>query len=154
MTWNIICRVGPRDSFDVSDEHGVSKLILPIDAPDDPRNLRTNLWDVVDAHALSPSQEATDLLRLAAAVFSCDLRIPREQAYDRWTRHIRLFFPVANAELWSQTLDPLVNLLRFLSGDYWELELRESKTKRPPVNKRRRRRATQFRTSAVCLLSG
>ncbi|MFE6777469.1 hypothetical protein [Streptomyces sp. NPDC057702] len=67
---------------------------------------------------------ASDLERVARAVFAADRRTPRTVAFDRWTRHIRLCVPVADPAAWSRALPHLTALLATVTGDRWEVDFR------------------------------
>ncbi|POZ60706.1 Qat anti-phage system QueC-like protein QatC [Chromobacterium alticapitis] len=72
-----------------------------------------------------PSEVGVDLLVLAALVHAADTRISREeQSQDSWTREVRLIVPVSDPLLWEQARDVLHRMLKFLTGDQWEIEFR------------------------------
>lgn len=117
-----------------------------------------HLWSGLVDLDLHPPQAAVDLYRIAAAAFCADLRLPRKEAFDGWTREIVLHAPVADRDLWLPHVDTLTALLAFLSGDQWQIELRERDVA-PPERRRRRRtkdgEAQEERDlDTVCLFSG
>lgn len=72
-----------------------------------------------------PSEVGLDLLVLAVMVHAADTRLNRIQtSQDAWTREIKLIIPVSEAELWSKSKTVLEKMLRFLTGDLWEVEFR------------------------------
>ena len=114
----------------------------------------------LDDLELKPPQTALDLYRISAAAYCADLRLPRRRnGYDDWTRQIVLHVPVADVRLWSSPVETLSKLLSFLSGDRWQVELREQEV---PAAKRRHRRRDVGEGkeknpgpfNAVCLFSG
>jgi 7-cyano-7-deazaguanine synthase in queuosine biosynthesis len=86
-----------------------------------------------------------DLLKVAAAVYCADRLAERP---GTWTRSIQLSVPVREPELWGAVRDQLVEAISFLSGDYWQLDVRPSAE---PVG-----RPSEFAepVDAVCLFSG
>lgn len=109
---------------------------------------------------LTPSQTALDLYRISVGAYCADLRLPRRRyGYDDWTRNIVLHVPVADTDLWLPHVGTLTELLSFLSGDRWRIELREQEVPAPEPT---RRRKTKDETEegepdpfdAVCLFSG
>jgi hypothetical protein len=72
-----------------------------------------------------PSEIGIDLLVLAVHVHAADIRLNRVVcAQDSWTREIMLSVPVSDPALWSGALPVLKTMLRFLTGDLWEIEFR------------------------------
>lgn len=152
VTWHVTCRVGPEDTFCAQGQAG--DKYFSFDISDMRGMLRTNTWQQLDTHGLEPPPTAIDLYRAAAVVFSCDLRIPRKTAYDKWARDIKLYLPVSNLALWQNASDPFTKLLRFLSGDHWQIEWREQKVPRPAIDTKQRKEAVPLETKTACLLSG
>lgn len=76
-------------------------------------------------HLLAAAPDwADDLQRVARAVFAADRCTSREEAFDRWTRHIRLSAPVTAPDAWTSALPHLTALLATVTGDRWEVEFR------------------------------
>ncbi len=103
---------------------------------------------------LYPSETAVDLAVLAATVTAADTRISRaENAQDSWSREIDLYIPVADPDLWSSNVTLIARILKFLTGDYWDIVFRprqrgiKSLVEKPPELF-----ATDF--DSVCLFSG
>lgn len=70
-----------------------------------------------------PSEVGLDLLILAELVFAADTRLSRQtESQDSWTRQIRLVVPVSNVPLWVSTTQTITKMLRFLTGDLWEVD--------------------------------
>ncbi len=152
VTWHVTCRVGPEDTFCAQGQAG--DKYFSFDISDARGMLKTNTWRQLDTHGLEPPSVAIDLYRAAAVVFSSDLRIPRKTAYDKWTRDIKLYLPVSNLALWQEAGDWFTKLLRFLSGDHWQIEWREQKVQLPTIDTKRQKKAMSLETKTVCLLSG
>lgn len=73
-----------------------------------------------------PSEIALDLLMLAIMVQAADTRLNRIQtSQDAWTREIKIIVPVSDTDLWSKSADVLERMLRFLTGDLWQVEFRD-----------------------------
>ena len=105
-------------------------------------------------NGLYPSETAIDLAILAAAITAADTRISRkDNSQDSWTREIDLYIPVADKEKWGNSKCTLERMLRFLTGDIWQIHFRvrqkgiKNLIERParlPVNE----------GESVCLFSG
>ena len=136
---------------------------------DDPKSeiKEKHLWSRVQRHAevglrdvgIEPPQTALDLYRISAAAYCADLRlVRRENGYDDWTRQIVLHVPVADRELWSAQTDTVSELLGYLSGDRWSIELRQAEVPAPSPKRRRRSKGEDEGEpepfDAVCLFSG
>lgn len=128
-------------------------VVIPLDDYQ-PDKLRSDVVPTMQRAGLVLPAPALDLYRLATAVFACDVRMPRTTAFDGWTRHIHLSLPVADLVLWSTVAPRIVELLRYLSGDEWELEFRAQ----PPPNNQSTVSPVvapaSFVPDAACLLSG
>lgn len=82
-----------------------------------PHNLRTDR---------TPPPWAGDLLRIARAAFVVDKDAVRSRTEDGWTRHLRLSAPVSEPDLWrGEPLRLLTALLETMTGDHWEVVVRE-----------------------------
>lgn len=102
-----------------------------IDSTLEPHLSINRVWEILDKHSLSPSQDAIDFFRFSAAVYACDLRIKRSNGYDGWTRQIELHFPVINFDKWNACSSDIEELLSFLTGDLWSINFYETEFKRP-----------------------
>lgn len=72
---------------------------------------------------------ASDLLRIARAVFLVDKRFLRSDTADRWTRTIRLSVQLNDPQPWtSSVLGTLNTLLAYLTGDHWAVEVHPGAT--------------------------
>lgn len=153
MKWIVKASAGGAP-FHVAVGPGEQLLELPIDVAGVPNRISHNAWEMLERHQITGSPNAVvDLFRLAATVFSTDLRVPRKTAFDRWTREIHLHLQSTDADLWNAAREEVVQLLRFLSGDRWEVTFHGGAAGRPePGN--RRRTFEPLDATAACLLSG
>ena len=71
-----------------------------------------------------PGQAVMAFLSLALGVWAADKFLPRRAAPDAWTREITLNLPVSPG--WLPLAPGLSLLLNFLTGDDWNLKLREA----------------------------
>ena len=71
-----------------------------------------------------PGQAVMAFLSLALGVWAADKFLPRRAAPDAWTRKITLNLPVSPG--WLPLAPGLARLLNFLTGDDWNLKLREA----------------------------
>lgn len=71
------------------------------------------------------TEVGVDLLLLAAHVHAADTRLNRRQtAQDGWTREIGILVPVSDERLWAPATQVLQTMLRFLTGDLWQVSFR------------------------------
>lgn len=155
MIYHVVLRVGQADLF--SPRLGRDTVLIDI-AMDGARGnvfkwVRSKVWPCLDAYRLNPTPVATDLYRLAAAIYCADLRAPRG-GYDDWTREIVLHIPVSDAALWSGANKTALRLLRFLSGDRWTIHFRTQSVPRPDVNPRNLGVLGELQANTVSLFSG
>lgn len=126
MKWHIITRVGPSDTYDPSIGADEPRIVVAIGRPGDPWMVRNNAFEVIfERLGRFPSPPAVDLLHLALAVYSADLRIPRSLFRDRWTRDFILHLPVSDPIRYEGYSPLLMEMLSFLTGDNWELRPRQ-----------------------------
>lgn len=154
MRWHVAVQVGDGDHrVDFSKGDGI--LPVPIDSTGAPASLSHNAWELLGRNRLPhPPPAVVDLFRMAAAVFSADVRIPRKQrGSDDWTRHFVLHLPVSNPDVWARAGTAVEALLRFLTGDVWKIEFDEAPFVVPPMPAWRNTQEP-IDATAVCLLSG
>lgn len=96
---------------------------------------------------------AFDFLTLALAVTAADTFVQREAAADGWCRELHLVVPVFNPDVWTPVIEEFQNLLRFLSGDMWLLDLRPGGHP-PPVPQSRGKLIELNDHDCACLFSG
>ena len=90
----------------------------------------------------------SDLLTLAILTYLADRTAPRPRGLELGTRHLDLSVPVTDPDRWAAEGAALEDLLRFLSGDEWQLSFRASRIKTNP------RASKPGRAPTVCLFSG
>lgn len=101
-------------------------------------------------HAIVPSAPVLDFVAFALAVVAADKLIDRGSTVDGWTRKIDLTIHLHEAEKWSEQKESLEKMLRFLSGDFWELTFIPSGEPLIEMKYAHEQKAK----SCVCLLSG
>jgi 7-cyano-7-deazaguanine synthase in queuosine biosynthesis len=150
MIWHIITRIGPKDAFVPKLTAEDPRIEVAIDQPGNNNQVVHHLLDELYKRALIPSIGALDLLNLAVAAYTADLRVPRTFAEDRWQREFCLYLPVRNLDGWNALKAQLSSLLSFLTGDLWSLEFRTiGEQPAPTLGK-----ALLAQPSRVCLFSG
>ena len=151
MIWDVLVGVGKED---VPEPAGASqRLRMHIDDGRLPQ-INHGIWDLLSRHQIASTPDAAvDLLRFAVAAYCADMRAPRSSAPDRWSRHFRLHLPVLLVERWEAAKDIVESLLRFLTGDFWEVRFYAATESRPPSPKLRKTHP-RLDASAVCLFSG
>jgi hypothetical protein len=135
--------------------------------PEDPRVIASisrsgDRWDVRnDAYQTIysqtgrfPSPIASDILHLAFAVYTADLRIPRSLSDDRWTRNFIVHLPVREPDRWNGQADTLSRVLMFLTGDSWEIRARQMEPFTPPKPEREKPPTLKGTVNRVNLFSG
>jgi hypothetical protein len=164
--WHLVVRVGDADSFTPATARRDQVLTLILDgstiAPHVLGGRVThNVWSSIDERRLVAPPTAVDLFRLASAVYAADARVKRRSAYDGWTREFVLHMPVTQPAVWDGAVEPLIDLLGFLTGDQWQLHFRpltlatgSTVTGRPTVDPRGAQKSRPLVADAVCLLSG
>lgn len=124
MNWQFVVQIGNDDYFSPPKEQGREQIIVQLQKNLGEYSIQENIADIVKRFHLSQSEIVRDLLNIAIAIYSADKMIKREEAYDGWTRYITLYIPVSNKNLWEHQKELLLEAVRFLSGDYWEIEFR------------------------------
>lgn len=70
---------------------------------------------------ISPNINALDFVTFAFSVAAADKLIDRDLSEDGWTRQIQLTVAVHEPDLWTHMASRLEKMLKFLSGDYWNI---------------------------------
>lgn len=96
----------------------------------------------------SPSIRVWDFLSFALAVFGADRFVLRDRAEDGWTRVISLTVELAEPDPWQQAAGEIGSMLRFLTGDIWQLAFSDGGAAPPAFQSRLSDR------TAVTLFSG
>jgi 7-cyano-7-deazaguanine synthase in queuosine biosynthesis len=126
MTWHIICQVGNEDVFMPSMEQSDLRLVVAIAKTGSPYLIRNHVMEVLQQSGLgAPPDLAVDLLHLAMAAYTADVRVLRRTAADRWTRDFLLHIPVSDTTIWSAALPTLTRMLSYLTGDRWDVQFRK-----------------------------
>jgi 7-cyano-7-deazaguanine synthase in queuosine biosynthesis len=150
VSWHVIAHVGPEDDFLPGISDAEPRLIVSIDQPGNTSRLCQHLLtNVIDA-GYWPNPIAVDLLNIALATYTADLRVSRRYAEDTWTRNFDLYVPVSDPALWKAASSRLTRLLSFLTGDSWRIEFRE----RSPTEAVAQSKIPSNYPEAVCLFSG
>ena len=81
MRWHIICQVGSADNYRPTIDGEDQVLSIGLEHPAHPDRVQTNTPTKLAEHGLVPPAAALDLLNLAMAVYTADLRVRRLTAY-------------------------------------------------------------------------
>lgn len=153
MTRQVIALLGDADPYAAQGALlGPDTIVLRFDSTNRGRLHEDMLWRALEQNELVPPQIAIDFYRVAAAVFSADLRISREEGFDRWQRDFCIHIAVDDPELWDAVQPQLQKTLGFLSGDRWAFKFRKGASTRAAHKPRTIR--SHRTVSKVCLLSG
>lgn len=126
-TWNVIVKTNLKEPFVLKCPAGERKVILSGTKGGQNQHMySTNIFDILAEYKLVPSPVVSDLLNLALSVYTADQLISRAaNGFQGWSRHLKLYIPVKSVAIWSNVKSEMENLLSFLSGDKWELFLRD-----------------------------
>jgi len=153
MMWHISCRFSDDDDFVAPREPGDKELSIPFRIHDGFPIYAASIIEVFDDFGLTPSIETTDLLNAAIAAYIADLRIPRDENEDGWTRQLVLHIAVTDIDKWMACTETFKELLSFLTGDEWMVSVRQL----PDTSETRKQKVTKkptFDTDTVSLFSG
>lgn len=153
MSWHIVCLAGPADRFAPTLSDGDVVLRVPFDMPGDVDAPQEKLAESFVAARIALGPAAADLLRAAIGAYAGDVRVPRQAAYDAWTRDLVLHLPVS-APGWASGAPLLEQLLRFLTGDHWQVVPRDTPSAYRPEWGRVSGGENAGRVRSVALLSG
>jgi len=151
--YHIVALAGPEDEFQRSFEDA-DTVIVPFDIPGDPNRIEDSTPDVFAAHGLHPPPLARDLLRLAIAAYVADMRVGRNAAFDGWTRDFVLHVFVSDPTLWNGLGATVTTLLRFLTGDRWDVEFRATPGTHVAAVGKKPKHVHQLTAKTVSLFSG
>ncbi|MDH4201371.1 MAG: 7-cyano-7-deazaguanine synthase [Phycisphaerae bacterium] len=98
---------------------------------------------------IRPSEKVWDFNTIALAVAAADNSLTRSNSADGWTRQIELTVHLCNPGAWEPVKQKLEKTLRFLTGDFWSLNLKDD-----GVNPPRAKRQKRYDCDCVSLLSG
>lgn len=127
--WNIIIRHDESDDFSVNSSEDERNLVFPINTISGESDfLSTNVFSELLASNILPKNNSFDLLNLGLCVYTIDQIISRTRyGYQGWSRHLKVYIPVNDVEVWNTVIEDLQTLLSFLSGDKWEFFFRQVK---------------------------
>ena len=154
MTWNVVTLAGTSDKFKAKLNGHDESLTVPFDILGHRDVVQSSLVDVLSRYSLLLSPAAHDLLNASIAAYTADVRVPRKQAYENWTRDIRLFLAVREISVWSKAARTFERLLSFLTGDHWTVEVREAPKSYKFELGKKRRKTIEISAKTVCLFSG
>lgn len=112
------------------------------------------LWNNRDSYHLEYSPTIVDLYRLASSIFIIDKTIPRESAYDGWTRDVALYLPVSDVKIWEKNNSLAIKLLSFLTGDHWQIVFTKDQSVQPAKDEKLIKKGHSLDIKSVCLFSG
>jgi 7-cyano-7-deazaguanine synthase in queuosine biosynthesis len=122
----LIARLGSADTASIA--HRSTSRLVDLPYLDGNGRLTHGIGDALrqlSKMGFRPSETAVDLVLLAATVTAADTRVSRAiHGQDRWTRELALSVPVHDPALWDAQRLRLERMLRFLTGDRWELAFR------------------------------
>lgn len=99
---------------------------------------------------LDVPEHVRDFLRIGLAVVAADHGVWRSVAQDGWTRQIHLEVPVENTDVWNEQKPFLERMLKFLTGDIWNLTFKIAAFKLEHGKKK----SNYLKGNTVALLSG
>lgn len=108
-----------------------------------------NLHKEIRKAGFSPPEKIWDFNTIALSVAAADNSFSRQKSPDGWTRQIHLTIHLCNPDIWEPVRSKLEKLLKFLTGDFWEIAFLDGGSP-PPVAKM----LTSNDSNCVCLLSG
>lgn len=121
-----------------------------------PKQKRTNVGHVgaqlfkeLRKSKIAPTMVALDFAIIAMAVAAADQAVLRKDSADGWTRKIELCIYLHDAAKWKRVKRKLEDMLRFLSGDFWDLNINTLPKSLVPQKKYNLRQQ-----DCICLLSG
>ena len=138
VQWHIISQVGETDVFTPVIRSTEPRITATIGKAVSPYPIRNRVTETLNDAGLIAPESAQDLVNFAMAVFTADVRIPRSGTEDRWTRDLILYLPVANPSAWTDALPTLTRMLSFLTGDRWDVRIRERKARTRPKTRLRK----------------
>jgi 7-cyano-7-deazaguanine synthase in queuosine biosynthesis len=154
MTYHIVCLTGSKDEYTPNLKKDDKVLVVPFNIPGHPDSFQTNIYDIFAQYGLSLSQIAHDLLNAVIAAYTADVRIAREDTFDGWTRSLILHLAVTEPDVWKQAIGDLEKALSFLTGDYWQVVIREIPLSYKPQQGREPKKVQSLNAQTVCLFSG
>jgi len=124
--WHIIIKNSEKDTFDLKVSSSEEKYSLnTVQLADTPSALGTNIFRELRSAKIEPTDAVLDLLHLSLAIYTTDQVVSRKNyGFQEWSRHFKIYMPVASLGKWESAKEDLQKLLSFLSGDKWEIHFR------------------------------
>src|SRR5579871_3641368 len=154
MAWHIVCIAGPGDRFAPVVPKDEPVLRVPFNVPGDADSIESSVPEMLAECGLTPATPAVDLLNATMAAYTADVRVPRQSGYDGWTRDIVLYLAVAEITGWAKGTRLLEEILSFLTGDHWSVQVRQVPVNSTALRPRAVRHKYELSTTSVCLFSG
>ena len=107
------------------------------------------LFEELRKSKIAPTMVALDLAIIAMAVVAANKAIIKKNSADGWKKKIELCIYLHDAPKWKQEKRKLEDMLRFLSGDFWDLNINALPESLVPKKKYDLRKQ-----DCICLLSG
>lgn len=151
MSWHIVCLFGD-DKYTPEMRDGDQSLTISFQQQHHYFTYVPSIIETFDAYGLIPTSEAIEFLNAAIGAYIADIRIPRGDNADGWTRDMVLHLAVSDPQRWESTVPIIQELLSFLTGDYWAIVLRKL-----PIIQRQNRTIQNHRkpqSNIVSLFSG
>lgn len=122
--WNILIKENEQDAFSIQAVQNEDTMDFCVGHHSSV--LQSNAKELMRQNDFVLSVNANDFLNFAVAVYSVDQLISRKAfGFQGWSRHIKVYFPVANTNVWIHLKNEMEQMLSFLSGDKWELFFRQ-----------------------------
>ena len=122
----LAAHLGPKDCF--TPQAGADEVVTRFDLVAGQRSLGRGIGPALRALrdlGVRPTEVGVDLIVVAAHVHAADTRLNRiATSQDSWTREISLLIPVSEPDRWSTAVPVLEQMLRFLTGDHWQIRFR------------------------------
>lgn len=122
MTWHVITTIADQAPA-VPLSHGTQQIEVRIDTADRPEFRAPVVYQDLQQYQPNFSPLLLDLMHAAMAAYTADVRVPRNRAYDQWTREIHLHLSVSDVAAWQAASQTLTRLLAFLTGDHWRVSV-------------------------------
>ena len=153
LPWHVVTRHAVPDDYAAPNAGEEPQLDVPLRLAGHPERIQMDADKVLSDYGLYPSPAALDLLDAAVTAYAADLRVPRRQTYDGWTRIITLHLSVRELEKWERAAPIFQRMLRFLTGDSWTVTVRQAPEFAEVQQSETNRFATPA-TATACLFSG
>lgn len=122
MTWHVFCHYPSEDIPSTQEENTINILLDEFSLS---TTIENNVIEILQQSRVAcPALTSYELVQFAASIYSVDRRVRRDRAYDKWTRDLRIHFPVQDLLGWEGVRSKLEEALSFLTGDRWSLEFR------------------------------